>query len=281
MTSNVRRAGPLLALVAILASMLPASVLAISTSQFYKEGGEIFDDWDLCRTRAEGEDGFFQVRSKTRFHPIIAGESLGENADRAYRIGWQFAQEYPDINQRAEAIFALARDRIKYTSDSDQFGFPEFAQNADEMAATIEEEGSAHGDCEDYAVLLAVMYKGAGLRSAIVLTSDHAATLVHLPGYGKANRSLSINDEAGWMWAEATGGNNPLGWMPERYIGEELAAYEVEDESIGAVEPPDKPTTVVTKGSGGAGISISPFFIVIAMMWLLSLSRRRRARGRR
>ena len=282
MTSNLRHARPLLALVAILAATIPASVLAISTTQFYKEGGEIFDDWDLCRTRAEGEDGFFQVRSETSFHPIIVGESLGTNADRAYQLGQQFARDYPDINQRAEAVFAFARDRIKYSSDDSQFGFPEFAQNADEMATTIDEEGSARGDCEDYAVLLAVLYKGAGLRSAIVLASDHAATLVHLPGYGKANRSLSIGDEAGWVWAEATGGNNPLGWMPERYIGAELAAQEVEDEAVAEVEPPDKPSTVVSKGSGGgAGIGISPFFSVMALMWLLSLSRRRRARGRR
>jgi hypothetical protein len=281
MTSPLRRAWFLLALAAILSATVPACVLAISTEQFYKEGDDIFDDWDLCRTRAEGEDGFFQVRSETSFRPIIVGESLGANADRAYRIGQQFARDYPDIHQRAESVFAFARDKIRYSSDASQFGFPEFAQNADEMATTIDEEGSARGDCEDYAVLLAVLYKGAGLRSAIVLASDHAATLVHLPAYEGANHSLSIGDEAGWVWGEATGGNNPLGWMPERYIGAQLAAYEVEDEATEAAEPPDKPTTVVTKGSGGGGFGIPPFFIVMAMMWLLSLSRRQRARGRR
>jgi hypothetical protein len=281
MTSHLRLAWPLLALVAVLAATIPSSVLAISTEQFYKEGEDIFDDWDLCRTRAEGEDGFFQVRSETSFRPIIVGESLGANADMAYRIGQQFARDYPDIHQRAENVFAFARDKIRYSSDASQFGFPEFAQNADEMTTTIDEEGSARGDCEDYAILLAVLYKGAGLRSAIVLASDHAATLVHLPGYEGANQSLSIGDEAGWVWGEATGGNNPLGWMPESYIGAQLAAYEVEDEATEAAGPPDKATTVVTKGSGGGGFGIPPFFIVMAMMWLLSLSRRRRARVRR
>jgi len=268
--------------IAILLAIIPASALAVSSANFYKQGGEIFDDWDICRTNAEGEAGFFQVRSEAQFCPVILGESLGENADRAYQVGRQFAQDYPDLHQRADEVFAFARDKVRYTSDKDQFGFPEFAQNADEMAVTIGDEGRAYGDCEDYAALLAVMYKGAGFRSAIVLAPDHAAALVYLPEYNKANRMLSVNGESGWVWAEATGRNNPLGWMPERYIGAELAVYEVENKAIAAVEPPDKPSTVVTKAGGGsAGINISPFFGVLAMMWLLSLFRRRPIRRRR
>ena len=260
---------------AILLVIMPASTLAISSTNFYKEGGEIFDDWDICRTDAGGEDGFFQV-STTGFCPIILGESLGGNANRAYQIGQKFSQDYPDIHQRAERIFVFARDKVKYTSDKDQFGFPEFAENADELATTIEDEGFAYGDCEDYAILLAAMYKGAGFRSAIVLAPDHAAALVYLPEYKKANRTLSINGEPGWVWAEATGGNNPLGWMPERFMGAKLEVYEVENEAITEVEPPDKPSTTVTKSGGSTGIHISPFFSVIAMMWLFSLFRRRR-----
>jgi len=261
---------------AVLLAIMPAFVLAISSANFYEQGEEIFDDWDVCRTNAAGDDGFFQVSSKTEFHPIILGESLGENADKAYHFGQQFARDYPDIPQRAERIFAFARDKVKYTSDEDQFSFPEFAQNADELAATIEDESIAYGDCEDYAVLLAVMCKGAGLRSAIVLAPDHAATLVYLPEYDKANQTLSVDGEPGWVWAEATGGNNPLGWMPERFIGKNLGVYEVKDEAIAEVEPPDKTPITVTKESGGSGIHISPFFGVIGLMWLLSLFRRRR-----
>ena len=262
--------------IASLLVILPASTLAISSTNFYQQGGEIFDDWDLCRTRAVGEDGFFQVYSETEFCPIILSESLGENADKAYQIGQQFAQDYPDIHQRAERIFTFARDKVRYSSDADQFGFQEFAQNADELATTIENKGFGYGDCEDYAILLAAMYKGAGFRSAIVLASDHAAALVYLPKYKKANQTLSINGESGWVWAEATGGNNPLAWMPERYIGERLVAYEVEDESIIKVEPSGKAPATVTSGGPGTGIYISPFFSVLAMMWLLSLFRRRR-----
>jgi len=261
---------------AISVMIMPALTFAVSSTNFYEEQGEIFDDWDVCRTSAFGENGFFQAFSETEFRPIIVAESLGENADSAYQIGQQLAKEYPSLDQRAEKIFAFARDKIRYTSDADQFGFKEFAQNADEVAATLEDEGLAYGDCEDYAILLAVMYKGAGFRAAIVLAPNHAAALVYLPGYEKANRRLSINGESGWVWAEATGGNNPLGWMPERFIGGKLGAYEVEDEAITTMEPPGKSPATVTKGGGGTGIHISPFFGVIALMWLVPLFRRRR-----
>jgi hypothetical protein len=259
----------------VLAVLTPASILAIPSAKFYQEGGEVFDDWGICRTNAAGEDGFFRA-SAAGFYPIIAGESLGEDADQAYRIGQQFAIDYPDIDQRAEEVFAFARDKVRYTSDQSQFGFEEFAQNADEMAVTIEDKGVAHGDCEDYAVLLAVMYKGAGFRSAIVLAPEHAAALVYLPGYREANRSLSVDGEDGWIWAEATGGNNPLGWMPEEFLGTELQVYEVDDKATTKGEPPDKPSTVVTPNGGSNAIHISPFFIVVVLLLLISLFRRRR-----
>jgi len=262
--------------ISIFLAILPTSILAVSSTNFYQKGNEIFDDWNLCRTYATGKDGFFQVYSETEFCPAITGESLGENADKAYQIGQQFAKDYPDAHQRAEKIFVFARDKVRYTSDVEQFGFQEFAQNADELITIIENKGFAHGDCEDYAILLAVMYKGAELRSAIVVASDHAAALVYLPGYKKTNQSLSINGDSGWIWAEATGGNNPLGWMPERYIGKQLGAYEIEDKSISKVESSDKSSTIIVPRNSSAGIHISPFFSVIAIMWFLSLFRRRR-----
>ena len=262
--------------IAILLAIMPASAMAVSSTNFYKQGRQVFDDWDICRTSAAGENGFFQVFSETEFCPIIVNESLGGNADKAYQLGQQFTKDYPDIHQRAERVFTFTQDKIKYTPDADQFGFREFAQNADELAATIEDDGFAYGDCEDYAILLAVMYKGAGYRSAIVLAPDHAAALVYLPEYKKANRTLSVDGESGWVWAEATGRNNPLGWMPERFIGAKLGVYEVEDEAITALEPPDNTPPTITPSRGSTGIHISPFFGIIAFMWLLSLFRRRR-----
>ena len=266
----------LVAVAVILAWITPAPTLASPSESLRKENGEMFDEWDVCRTRCTGQDGFLQVVSETDFRPVIVFESLGANVDKAHRLGQEFAADYPDPNQRAEKTFAFARDKIRYSPDADQFGFDEFAQNADEVATAIEQEGFTYGDCEDYAILLAVMYKGAGHRSAIALVPGHAATLVYLPSYKGANRSLSLDGEAGWVWAEATGGNNRLGWMPDQYMGVQLAAYEVTDEAITPSEPPAKPSTTVTQKGGGTGFYISPFFGVIGLMWMLSLFRRRR-----
>jgi transglutaminase-like putative cysteine protease len=211
----------------LLASLLTAGYAwAYPSENLTEKNGDVFDDWEICRTRAFGTDGFYQL-SKSTFRPVIAFESLGENAAAAYSLGEQMAQDYPDPNQRAEAIFSLVRDRVKYTPDIDQFGHEEFAQNADELAAIIEGGGAGYGDCEDSAVLLAVMYRGAGYRSAIVIGEEHTACLIHLPDYTQAPVLFEVNDEPGWVWAEATGRNNPLGWTSKEFLDVSLAAYEI------------------------------------------------------
>ena len=203
---------------------------------FYQQSHGVFDQWGVCRTRAHGQDGFFQL-TEEGFRPVIAFESMGQYTETAYSLGQEFANSYPDPHQRAEQIFYFVRDRVQYTPDGDQFGFSEFAQNADELANTILEQGFASGDCEDSAILLAVMYQGAGYRSAIVLAPGHAAAIVYLPGYQKASVVMSLNGESGWIWAEATGRNNPFGWFPEEFIGADLVAYEISAEPIPIEEP--------------------------------------------
>ena len=247
---------------------------ATPSSGFHEKGGHIFDDWEISRTRAFGEDGFYQI-SETTFRPVIAFESLGENVALAYNLGKQIATEYPDEIQRAEAVFHFVRDRVEYTPDVDQFKYDEFAQNADELANMIEQDGVGYGDCEDSAVLLAVMYKGAGYRSAIVVGEGHTAALVYLPGYKKATAFFEIEGESGWVWAEATGRNNPLGWVPEEFIDVALGAYEISRESITSPPPTTAPPTAVTTTTGGGGTSF-PFFSIIALLWVLPMLFRRR-----
>ncbi len=242
---------------------------------FHEIDGEVFDDWQVCRTRAYDEDGYYQI-TEASFRPAIAFESLGENADLACSLGEQLAQKYPDRHQRAEAIFHFVRDRVNYTSDRDQFGYDEFAQNADELAAEINGKGVGYGDCEDSAVLLAVMYKGAGFRSAIAVGSGHTATLVYLPDYGKAAAVFELEGEPGWIWAEATGRNNPLGWVPKEFIGAGLAAYEVTAEAI-EQQGPAVPSAAIARTGGATPSPPFPFIGVIGFLWLLSLFRRRRA----
>ena len=273
-----RRAAALVLLCAVATAFLqPASVIATPTGNYYEDGGDIFDDWDVCRTRADGADGFFSRVAGT-FEPVIAAESLGSNVDAAYVRGFQFALEYADPAQRAEAIFQYVRDRVRYTSDRSQFGEDEFAQNADELLAVVDRDGFAYGDCEDYTILLGTMYTGAGLRSAVVLAPDHAAALVYLPDYMRANRFLTVDGEPGWVWAEATGANNPLGWMPEDYMGARLLARELDDRGFPPESPPDKAVTTVPRHTNGEfALPVSPFFLVLLLLWLISSLGRRRS----
>jgi len=270
----------LLSLILILVAGVTTAGYALATpsSGFYEKDGDVFDDWEISRTRAFGEDGFYQI-SETTFRPVIAFESLGENAALAYSLGEQIAAKYPDQIQRAEAVFSFVRNRVSYTSDIDQFEYDEFAQNADELAMVIDQDGIGYGDCEDSAVLLAVMYKGAGYRSAIVVGSGHTAALVYLPRYKKATALFELEGETGWVWAEATGKNNPLGWVSKEFINVEMAAYEISEEAIDRPQPATTPPTAITKTGGGGGVQPFPFIGVIGLLWFLSLFfRRRRAR---
>ena len=275
----MNRSRVLLSLIVVfLAGLAMAGYAWASPSQgFHEVNGDVFDDWEICRTRAFGEDGFYQI-SETAFRPVIVFESLGENAALAYSLGQQIASQYPDRFQRAEAVFSFVRDRVKYTSDIDQFDHEEFALNADELATSIDQNGLGYGDCEDSAVLLAVMYKGAGFRSAIVVGEEHTATLVYLPDYGKATAFFKLGGESGWVWAEATGNNNTLGWVSKGFINVKLAAYEITEEAITPAKPSAAPTTTVAQTGGGGFFIPFPFFSIIALLWLVSLFRRRRPR---
>jgi hypothetical protein len=264
----------------VVAMVMPSLALASSSEQFYRRGGHIFDDWGIFRTRGGGANGFFGLTS-SGFNPIIAYESLGDDAGVAWQIGEEFGRMYPNRNQRAEMIFYFVRDSVRYTSDSDQFGRDEFAQNADEMLATIAANRVALGDCEDSAVLLAVMYKGAGYRTAIVLMPGHVATLVHLPEYRKAPRMLTLDGEDGWVWAEATGATNPFGWVPESLISEEMIAREVtsvqlttQERPAGAVTIEDDAPAAGYEARSGNITGILVFLGAIGLLWMVASGRR-------
>jgi len=272
--------GVLIGLILIVVAGLAVTdyVSATPSAIFHEEDGDVFDDWDIARTRSFGEDGFYQL-SETNFRPVIAFESLGEEAGLAYNMGTQIAAKYPDQKQRAEAIFSFVRDRVNYATDTDQFGYDEFAQNADELVAAIDQDGVAYGDCEDSTVLLAVIYKGAGYRSAIAVGPGHTAAMVYLPGYNKATAVFELWGESGWVWAEATGRNNPLGWVPKQIVNTEVAVYEISAEEIASSKPTNAPSVAITKASnGGSSRGPFPFFGVIGFLWLMSLFRRRRVR---
>lgn len=273
----MKRIEVLLSLMLVMVAGLTATsyVSATPSAGFTEMNGDIFDSWGICRTRASGEDGFYQL-SEAAFRPVIVFEGLGESADLAYSLGEQIAREYPDQVQRAEAVFCFVRDKVNYTPDIDQFPYEEFAQNADELATIIDQDGVGYGDCEDSAALLAVMYKGAGYRSAIMVGSGHTAALVYLPDYKKATAIFELGGESGWVWAEATGKNNPLGWVPKEFINARLAAYEISAEAIAPVKPSTAPPTAIAQTGGGTSVQPFSFISIIGLLWFMSLFRRRK-----
>jgi len=284
----MKRIGILISLVFILLGGLAGAGYAWASPSegFYAIEGDVYDDWTVCRTRSFGEDGFYQVTA-TGFRPVIAFESLGDNADIAYSLGQEIAAEYPDTVQRAEAVFYFVRDRVRYTSDIDLVGYDEFALNADEMAGIIDENGLGYGDCEDSAVLLAVMCKGAGLRSAIAVGEEHTAALIFLPDYDDATAFFELSGEMGWIWAEATGRDNPLGWVPKEFLNTSVAAYEVTGETLARSQEAPKPEATVAQtdvgGGDGGGSNFSmflPFFGVLVFLWVVPVLIRRVRRAR-
>ena len=264
---------------------VPPLTRASPSERFYQQQGHIYDDWGIYRTTSAGTNGFLGLTSND-FNPVITRESLGDNIDIAWQLGEEFAQRYPDGNQRAEQIFYFVRDRVVYTSDQDQFGEREFAQNADEVAGTIVDSGKALGDCEDSAILLAVMYKAAGLRSAMVLMPGHVATLVFLPEYVKAPRTMVLAGEKGWIWGEATGATNPFGWVPEGMLDDGMIAKEVTTGQLGyqSSEPGavsvERASTEPSSGSTSATGLLS-FLGTVGLLGLMARGRRgaRRFRG--
>ena len=267
----------ILILVLIAGLVTTGLVSATPSANFHEINNDIFDDWGVCRTRGFGEDGFYQV-SETTFRPVIAFESLGDEAALAYSFGKQFADKYPDKLQRAKAIFSFVQDRVAYATDIDLFKKEEFAQNADELADAIDKNGVTYGDCEDSAILLAVMWKGAGLRSAIAIGTEHTAAMVYLPDYKKANVIFKIEDEPGWVWAEATGKNNPLGWAPSEFINTSLGAYEINAEEITTERPTTEPSVAIATGGRTGSSQPFPFIGIIGILWIISFFRRRHTR---
>lgn len=247
----------------------PAPVLSLPAERFYEKEGEVYDSWFVLRTNAFKENGFFGLHDE--FSIPIVYESLGNYEDVALEIGKNFMEKYPDKHYRAERIFRFVRDGVSYAHDLDVFGYKEFAQNADELIERIE-KGKAYGDCEDVAILLAVLYKSAGFRSAIVVVPNHAATLVYLPEYKYANYFWEYKNESGWIWAEATGRTNRLGWTPEEFIGGDVLIKEIGmPRDIDFKKPEGLKEVEIKIRESAIHYRLLPFSSIIGLMWILSM----------
>jgi hypothetical protein len=138
----------------------------------------------------------------------------------------------------------------------------------------------AIGDCEDMAFLCGTIYVGAGIDAAIVDAPEHVALVIWLPEFSNANKYWDIpNDdrEAGWIWVEATGESNPLGWTPIDFKDGGWTAYSIGPlDFIPEAQPgPSQPTLIDF-------LPIDPDLLimlgVIILLLILGLARSKRNR---
>jgi hypothetical protein len=210
-------------------------VVADQSESFTKKGYYWYDDWDVKRNYAAGDNGYL---------PAIVYESLGQNIDLAHQWGAWFLTEYSSNVTRAEKIMSFVQSMVKYKYDEDNPNVhalinekqEEWAWNPDETAHMIalayDNQEVTYGDCEDFAFILTVMYFAAGYEVTIVDAIDHVAILIWLPEHPNANVYWDLDDGrgAGWIWVEATGDRNALGWTPDDY---KHAEFEVSNLDMG------------------------------------------------
>jgi hypothetical protein len=193
---------------------------------FTLQNDEWYDSWGFNRNVYWGADGYL---------PNIAYESLGADKELAYSIGNWFKNNYAQKVERAEAILDYVQRWTDYGYDVDNVirdNIPqeEWAWNADEMAHMFDENQNvvAIGDCEDMSFLSATIYLSAGFDVAVISPPAHVAILIWLPEYDNANCYWDIPDddrEYGWIWVEATGEANPLGWTPPDFDDGDWLSY--------------------------------------------------------
>lgn len=247
------------------------TVGGVPASSFTLEDGDWYDNFGINRNYYAGPDGFL---------PNLAYETLGENKELAYSIGERFQDNYLGKSERAVAILKYVQTWTEYGYDSDNVvrngvAQDEWAWNADEMAHAFNEVTGvkAVGDCEDMAFLCGTIYVGAGFDAAIVDATDHAALLIWLPEYSNANSYWDLpNDgrDAGWIWVEATGEHNPLGWTPPDFQDGGWTAYPIGSLDYVPEPVPPQPTTI--------DFEVLAAIVIIIFSILLALARSKRGR---
>lgn len=194
--------------------------------EFTYRNGDWYDSWDFNRNYHGGSDGFL---------PNVAYESLRSDRELAYTIGEAFNDAYANRVERAEAILQYVQARTEYGYDEDNVvrngvAQAEWAWNADEMAHrfTGPPQSVAIGDCEDMAFLGATLYVASNIEVALVDAPGHVALLIWLPEYDNANYYWDVPNDGrahGWIWVEATGETNPLGWTPPDFADGDWTAH--------------------------------------------------------
>jgi hypothetical protein len=267
----------LFSLLLILVISLTQTAKGIPASKFTLHGGDWYDNFGIDRNNYAGPHGYL---------PNLATETLNENKELAYSIGQQFQDQYPSKVDRAVAILKYVQTWTEYGYDSDNFirnGIPqdEWAQNADEFAHAFNENTGvkAIGDCEDMAFLCGTIYVGAGFDAAVVDATDHAALLIWLPEFSNANNYWDLpndNRDSGWIWVEATGSSNPLGWTPPDFENGGWTAYPIGSLDFVAEPQPSQYTQSTSTGFPSINTDVLVTIIGIVFSIILALAKARR-----
>jgi hypothetical protein len=238
-------------------------------SSFKLEHGDWYDNFGIDRNYYAGPDGFL---------PNLAYETLGDNKELAFSIGERFQEHYLSKTERAVAILKYVQTWTEYGYDSDNVvrnGVPqeEWAWNADEMAHAFNETigVKAVGDCEDMAFLCGTIYVGAGFDAAIIDAPEHAALLIWLPEFSNADNYWDIPDDdrgAGWIWVEATGSSNPLGWTPPDFEDGRWTAYPINPLESVPEPDPHQPTSI------DLDVLVTIVFVIFLILLVLARSKR-------
>ena len=251
---------------------------AVPASSFHLKNGYWYDNFEINRNYYGGSDGFL---------PKLATETLGDNKELAYSIGERFQDNYQSKTERAVAILKYVQRWTEYGYDEDNVirdgePQPEWAWNADETAHAINEVTGveAIGDCEDMAFLCGTIYVGAGIDAAIVDAPEHAALVIWLPEFSNADKYWDIpNDDrdAGWIWVEATGESNPLGWTPPDFENGGWTAYPIGSlEFVPEPQPEEsEPTTPIPIDSIDFDLLATVAVIIISILLALAKAKRR------
>ncbi len=257
----------LFALLSVLVLSQSQAATGLPASSFTRKEGDWYDNWGINRNSYAGSDGYL---------PSLATETLGENKERAYSIGEWFQDNYPVETDRAVAILKYVQTWTEYGYDGDNVvrddaPQEEWAWNADEMAHAFNENTGvkAIGDCEDMAFLCGTIYVGAGFDAAIIDAPEHCALLIWLPEFSNANNYWDLSDDgrdAGWIWVEATGSSNPLGWTPPDFENGEWTAYAIGDLNFIAEPEQTQPTPISIDLELLMAIAVVVFSIIIGLL---------------
>ena len=269
----------LLLLLCIPIGTLNSTVSGYPASSFTKEGTyDWYDNWGIYRTYYGGSNGYL---------PNLASETLGENTELAYSIGEQFQDNYPSKTSRAVAILKYVQEWTEYGYDSDNVfrdgvAQDEWAWNADEMAHAFNEATGAIaiGDCEDMAFLCGTIYVGAGIDAAIIDAPEHVALLIWLPEFSNADIYWDLpNDDrdAGWIWVEATGESNPLGWTPPDFEDGGWTAYPIgASDFIPEAQPDTSQPSLIDWIDIDFDLLLAVGFVILSVLLALARAKRRR-----